>query len=912
MFSRNGILIVVAVVSVGFVCHAAIGAKSDDGASTAHAIAGNTVANDTSTLPDFDGDGTIGFGDFVKFAAKFGLEQGEDGYDARYDLNGDGEIGFSDFVIFAQNFGKEAPSPVVAIPDANLRAVINTALGKASGAPVTQAEMTTLERLFAPNAGISVLTGLEFANNLNFLSLPDNNIRDISVLSGLTKLDRVYLPSNGIADISALSGLTKLGGLKLGHNNIEDISPLAGLANLTYLALPSNGIADISALSGMTNLTHLYLEDNDIGDISSLAGLINLQMLGIGENNIADISALAELADLEGLSLQENSISDISALSSMTKLHRLKLGYNNRTLFDSNLIPTRQNSGITDISPLAALTNLTSLELQYNSISDISALSGLTKLRHLILQINPITDISALSGLTNLGNLVFGQNNITDISPLSGLTKLRHLILQINPITDISALSGLTNLESLVFGQNNITDISPLSGLTKLQKLVLENNSIADISALSGLTNLVELSLSYNNVTDISPLRGLTNLEKLSLWFNNVTDISPLRGLTNLTILQLRWNLLNNSSLNVDIPALQGRGVTVFFSSFRKGDFDIDLVFLDAFTEKEKNALRLVARRWMSVIAEDLPDYEFTQGWPGRCGDHTYEIPAGERIDDLRIYMTTFDEDDRPNAVGWGGPRVFRDGTHMPVLGCMGFDLERANLLITGLHEVGHVLGFGTTWRDRSLLEDFSREDPNADTHFSGPLAIAAFDDAGGRDYRGKKVPVKKMDGAHWRIPVLHGELMGPGGGGNLSAITVQSFADLGYGVDVTQADPYTLPGATAGAKIATSPPSAPGSVLNLTRPDGFYSRGADRYGQGRIPDGPSSILGDARRTGRLESTDRLWGHGENVNLWEDQQMRRGASPANAEPELTCGAGLMNEPIYVVDRQGRVVRTIHR
>ena len=53
------------------------------------------------------------------------------------------------------------------------------------------------------------------------------------------------------------------------------------------------------------------------------------------------------------------------------------------------------------------------------------------------------------------------------------------------------------------------------------------------------------------------------------------------------------------------------------------------------------------------------------------------------------------------------------------------------------------------------------------------------------------------------------GELMSPPGGPYLSAITVQSFADLGYGVDVTQADPYTLPGAAsakASAKIAAMP----------------------------------------------------------------------------------------------------------
>ena len=56
---------------------------------------------------DFDGDGTVGFADFVRFAAQFGLSQGDEGYDARYDLDENGAIGFSDFVIFAQAFGRE-------------------------------------------------------------------------------------------------------------------------------------------------------------------------------------------------------------------------------------------------------------------------------------------------------------------------------------------------------------------------------------------------------------------------------------------------------------------------------------------------------------------------------------------------------------------------------------------------------------------------------------------------------------------------------------------------------------------------------------------------------------------------------------------------------------------------------------
>ena len=56
--------------------------------------------------PDFDGDGTVGFSDFVQFAAMFGLTEGDPEYDARFDLDGDGAIGFSDFVIIASNFGQ--------------------------------------------------------------------------------------------------------------------------------------------------------------------------------------------------------------------------------------------------------------------------------------------------------------------------------------------------------------------------------------------------------------------------------------------------------------------------------------------------------------------------------------------------------------------------------------------------------------------------------------------------------------------------------------------------------------------------------------------------------------------------------------------------------------------------------------
>ena len=126
------------------------------------------------------------------------------------------------------------------------------------------------------------------------------------------------------------------------------------------------------------------------------------------------------------------------------------------------------------------------------------------------------------------------------------------------------------------------------------------------------------------------------------------------------------------------------------------------------------------------------------------------------------------------------------------------------------LHEIGHTLGYGIDpWTDHNLLQNPSlgvynnRIVPVPDTHFSGTNAIAAFNAAGGTSYTGAKVPVENTLGGsgsrdkHWRESVLDDELMTPRSGSAahpLSAITIQSLADIGYRVDAAQADAYIVP----------------------------------------------------------------------------------------------------------------------
>ncbi len=63
----------------------------------------------TASFPDFDGDGTVGFSDFLQFAGQYGARQGDGQYESRFDLDGDGAISFSDFLAFASSYGTQVP-----------------------------------------------------------------------------------------------------------------------------------------------------------------------------------------------------------------------------------------------------------------------------------------------------------------------------------------------------------------------------------------------------------------------------------------------------------------------------------------------------------------------------------------------------------------------------------------------------------------------------------------------------------------------------------------------------------------------------------------------------------------------------------------------------------------------------------
>jgi hypothetical protein len=260
----------------------------------------------------------------------------------------------------------------------------------------------------------------------------------------------------------------------------------------------------------------------------------------------------SDLHELTSLNATERAIADLTGLEHATGLTFLYLWGNQ----------------ITDISPLADLTGLELLWLHNNQIADISPLTHLANLQELTLIDNQIDDVSPLANVTSLVELDLSRNQICDVSPLANLTNLTYLDLHTNQVRDISPLASLSGLTILALSQNQISDLSPLANLTDLWLLTGRENQITDVSPLVDLTNLEILWIRGNQINDISPLANLTNLGWLELHNNQISDISPLidnEGLAGGDTVTLQGNPLSSDSINIYIPQLEARGVSVSY-----------------------------------------------------------------------------------------------------------------------------------------------------------------------------------------------------------------------------------------------------------------------------------------------------------------------------------------------------------
>lgn len=270
----------------------------------------------------------------------------------------------------------------------------------------------------------------------------------------------------------------------------------------------------------------------------------------------------------------------------------------------------------------------------------------------------------------------------------------------------------------------------------------------------------------------------------------------------------------------LDVTA--GSVTATFFAIASNSAYKLEVIFLSPSTISQKTAFGDAAGRWMDIITGDLTDIDFGGGFgPNACGVGGPNITGVQ--DDLIIFASLVAIDGPGGILGSAGPCFIRGGSSPPpdapltILGVMQFDTaDLANLEAAGtlpdviLHEMGHVIGIGTLWNQPplGLLNNPSLpSSPGADTHFSGANAVAAFNALPGGPWvpptsASSVVPVENTQGGqgtrdgHWRESTFVIELMTgfiAGAGNPLSTVTIQSLLDMGYAVDINEADPYDL-----------------------------------------------------------------------------------------------------------------------
>ena len=216
--------------------------------------------------------------------------------------------------------------------------------------------------------------------------------------------------------------------------------------------------------------------------------------------------------------------------------------------------------------------------------------------------------------------------------------------------------------------------------------------------------------------------------------------------------------------------------------------FEIQVRFRGGLTPAQRDAFAVAAARWSEIIVGDLP--------PVRIGADT--------IDDVLIEAEGVPIDGAGKILGQAGPTHLRPVTNLPARGSMSFDsADLAQMEADGslarviMHEMAHVLGVGSIWDRFGLLQGAGTINPV----FTGENAIREFATLRGETDE-LAVPVANVGGpgtrdSHWRESVFGNELMTGflnAGTNPISRMTIGSLEDMGYEVDYSTADPYTLP----------------------------------------------------------------------------------------------------------------------
>ena len=122
-------------------------------------------------------------------------------------------------------------------------------------------------------------------DKLHYLDLRGLQLKEIpKEILEIPWIQALSLSNNNISDISLLSQMTQIHKLALTNNCIEDIEVLESLPKLRFIFLANNLVKDISKINSQTRLKKLVLHGNQISFLPDLSKFSLLAYLDLGEN----------------------------------------------------------------------------------------------------------------------------------------------------------------------------------------------------------------------------------------------------------------------------------------------------------------------------------------------------------------------------------------------------------------------------------------------------------------------------------------------------------------------------------------------------------------------------------------------------------------------------------------------------
>lgn len=339
---------------------------------------------------------------------------------------------------------------------------------------------------------VSRLYGLEYAEDLRYLSLPYQRVTDLSPLAGLTKLvflnlkDNEFTSPDGNPMETTYKGKTTM---QTPGQRITDFTPLKNLKNLEYLDV-------YGAKPGKT--------------IDALSGLTKLRSLSIWANGVDNINFAKDLNELVLFNAQGNPISDISPLKGAVKIETL------------NLDAGKTNEGkakLEDISLLKDMPNLTFLNISNQNVSDLSALADAEYLEEFWAINNPnLKDFSLLKKLPRLTKVVVDvKDSEAAFKEAKGLyNDLNKMILSKKDKANLDKLLGASDNVKAFFSQDELKAYEELQ--TKLEQTDTAENKLFDLKAVYEIRGAKEKEITLNVGDDVSklPETATAEVEKIS------------------------------------------------------------------------------------------------------------------------------------------------------------------------------------------------------------------------------------------------------------------------------------------------------------------------------------------------------------------------------------------------------------